>query len=73
MNTLLWLCGLEGGTDAARVVESSWWAAAPLARPWLLALVGLGLALAAINLLPQLAVPAPGGDARPPAGRAPAD
>ena len=56
MNTLLWLCGLERGTDAARVVESSWWAAAPLDRPWLLSLVGLGLALAAINLLPQLAM-----------------
>ena len=56
MNTLLWLCGLEGGTTVARIVESSWWAAAPLARPWLAALVGLGLALAAINLLPQLAL-----------------
>lgn len=56
MNTLLWLCGLEGGTAVARIVESSWRAAAPLARPWLAALVGLGLVLAAINLLPQLAL-----------------
>jgi uncharacterized membrane protein len=56
MNTLLWLCGLEGGTAVARIVESSWRAAAPLARPWLVGLVGLGLVLAAINLLPQLAL-----------------
>jgi hypothetical protein len=56
MNILWWLCGMEWGTDVARVVESSWQTAAPLARPWLLALVGLGLALAAVNLLPQLAL-----------------
>ncbi len=53
---LLWLCGLEWGTDVARVVESSWQTAAPLARPWLAALLGLGLVLAALNLLPQLAL-----------------
>ena len=56
MNILWWLCGMEWGTDVARVVESSWQTAAALARPWLLALVGLGLALAAVNLLPQLAL-----------------
>lgn len=56
MNTLLWLCGLEWGTDVARIVESSWRSAAPLERPWLVALVVLGLVLAAVNLLPQLAL-----------------
>ena len=56
MNFLLKLLGLESGADVHRLVDGVWSAANPL--PWqLLALIGvIGLALAAINLLPWISM-----------------
>lgn len=56
MSFLLRLLGLEKGTDVARVVDSAWYASSPLSQGLLVGLVLFGLALAAINWLPQLAL-----------------